>query len=162
MKIIPAEPENAADAGRIIHTSWLETYRGLMPDRVLDAHTADHCTARAQKFYKNYRLAYIDGEAAGVVCFTDKAREFCTHCEGGEIEALYVLGRFQRQGVGSALINTVFEAVGAMGITLFVLEGNEKAIRFYQKQGFEFTGKKIDDYKNGMTELEMFRGSIMA
>ena len=162
MEIIHAAIENAADAGRIIYTSWLETYRGLMPDRVLDAHSLKRCTDRAEQFYKNYRLAYADGQAAGVICFTENARDFCTHCEGGEVEALYVLKKYQHQGIGRALMNTAFEAIGQKGITLFVLKGNENAIGFYKALGFEFTGKSIDDEQNGITETEMFRPLIKA
>ena len=148
---------NAADAGSIIHTSWNEAYKGLVPEEMLAAQTSEKCTARAQRYSECYRIAYIDGEAAGTVCFVSDARDFCTHRDGGEIQALYVLERFQRQGVGSALMQTVYETLGQRGITLFVLDGNDKAIDFYKKQGFVFTGSELNE--GGVTELEMYKGN---
>lgn len=46
-----------------------------------------------------------------------------------------------------------FRDIKRRNITLFVLKGNENAIGFYKKMGFEFTGKELSD--NGLTELEM-------
>lgn len=40
-------------------------------------------------------------------------------------------------------------------VVLFVLEGNEKAIEFYEHMGFRLTGHRIS--RDGMTELGMAR-----
>lgn len=45
------------------------------------------------------------------------------------------------RGVGYALMNAVFERLSRFPkIALWVLKGNEKAIRFYQKYGFYADG----------------------
>ena len=58
-------------------------------------------------------------------------------------------------GVGSTLICEALKDCDSSRVTLFVLKGNENAIAFYKKQGFDFTGKSLED--NGLTELEMIK-----
>ncbi len=56
----------------------------------------------------------------------------------GEIGALYVLRSTQRQGVGRALMSVVASdllARGHVSATLWVLEGNGSARRFYEALG---------------------------
>ncbi len=157
INIVPVTAENAAAAGEIIYTAWGETYRGLMPDEVLDGRSLDRCIERAQLNAQYYRLALIGGEPAGTVCVLPETRDFCTHREGGEIVALYVLKKFQKCGAGKLLLEAASEILGGRNITLFVLKGNENAIGFYKKMGFEFTGSVYEDKDRGMTDLEMFR-----
>lgn len=155
MEIIPVTAENAADFGGVIYRSWGETYRGLIPDEVLDGRSADSWTERAKFSPEGKFIAYVGDESAGAIGILPQAREFCTHGDSGEIVALYVLKKFQRQGIGKALLNAAAEIIGQNGITLFVLKGNGNAINFYKKMGFEFTGKVFEE--GCFTELEMYK-----
>ena len=155
MEIVSVCAKNAGDFGKVICDAWGETYCGLIPDEILDGRRAERWTERARRSPENKFIAYADGEAAGAVGFLPLARDFCTCEESSEIVALYVLKRFQRRGVGKALLERALRELGAQRVTLFVLKGNENAIGFYKKMGFEFTGKVLDE--NGMTELEMVR-----
>ncbi|MBQ3638282.1 MAG: GNAT family N-acetyltransferase, partial [Clostridia bacterium] len=59
----------------------------------------------------------------------------------GEIFALYVLGEVQRQGIGTELTRRALDLLADHPVVaLWVLDGNEKAIRFYEKTGFRFDG----------------------
>ncbi len=153
--IVPVNADNAADFGSVIYHSWGETYRGLMPDEILDGRSADRWTNRARQSPDNKLLVYVGGEAAGAVGMLPQARDFCTHKDSFEIVALYVLKKYQRMGIGSALISEALKRCDSRRVTLFVLMGNDNAIAFYKKMGFEFTGKTLED--NGLTELEMIR-----
>ena len=74
MDIVSVNAENAADGGRIIYEAWGETYRGLMPDDILDGRQLDKCIERAHMNMENKALCYVDGEAAGtIVTLTDTA-----------------------------------------------------------------------------------------
>lgn len=152
-EILPAAVEDAQDIGEIIYTAWRETYRGLMPDEVLDSHSLEQCVERAKQNVEYKRICRVGGEAAGVVCFLPTARDICSHCGGAEIVALYVLKKFQRRGIGKALLEEAKKALGGRHITLFVLKGNDNAVGFYKAMGFEFTGHEIHD--GGMVDLEM-------
>jgi ribosomal protein S18 acetylase RimI-like enzyme len=84
-------------------------------------------------------LAFVDGEPAGVVnCFegvsTFRAQPLLN------IHDIAVSPRFQRRGVGRALLAAVEAEARARGcckITLEVLEGNASAIAAYLKAGYE-------------------------
>jgi ribosomal protein S18 acetylase RimI-like enzyme len=84
-------------------------------------------------------LAFVDGEAAGFAnCFlgvsTFAARPLLN------IHDIAVSPRFQRRGVGEALLRAVEARArerGCCKITLEVLEGNAGAIGAYRKTGYE-------------------------
>lgn len=157
MVIKGVDDTNARDFGRIIYNGWGETYRGLMPDEILDGRSLERWEDMARSRPEGKRVAYVDGEAAGVIGFLPQTREFATYRDGGEIVALYVLKKFQRRGVGKALLDTAMKELDGERVTLFVLKGNENAVGFYKAMGFEFTGHEIND--GGLTELEMVRGA---
>jgi putative acetyltransferase len=72
---------------------------------------------------------YDDGFVKGLILLKDD-----------EIAELYVDPFFERQGIGSALMAYALEKI--LHPRLWVLDGNDNAVRFYQKQGFRFTGEK--------------------
>ncbi|MBQ8965607.1 GNAT family N-acetyltransferase [Ruminococcus sp.] len=155
MEIVRLTNENAHDFGQVICDSWGETYRGLIPDEILDNRKAERWTERARLSPEGKYLAYADGRAVGAIGFLKQARDFCTHRQSCEIVCLYVLKEFHRRGIGRALMEKAFADLGDRDITLFVLKGNDNAAGFYEHMGFEFTGRELDE--GGMTELEMFR-----
>lgn len=68
---------------------------------------------------------------------------------GDEIRKLYVDVFFQGQGVGKALLEYAVKEYNAN--TLWALEKNENAIKFYEKNGFHRTFEKR--YEEGTTEF---------
>lgn len=68
--------------------------------------------------------------------------------EGSRIQELYVDSFFQNQGIGAALIDYAIQKFDAC--YLFVLEKNERAIRFYQRHGFSLTDER--ELEEGTTE----------
>lgn len=68
--------------------------------------------------------------------------------EGSRIQELYVDSFFQNQGIGAALIDYAIQKFDAR--YLFVLEKNERAIRFYQRHGFSLTDER--ELEEGTTE----------
>ena len=72
---------------------------------------------------------YDDGIVKGLI-----------HIENGEICELYVDHFFQREGIGAALIG--FAANEHAARSLWVLEKNQRAIAFYRRHGFEFSGER--------------------
>ncbi|MCR5383780.1 MAG: GNAT family N-acetyltransferase [Saccharofermentans sp.] len=59
---------------------------------------------------------------------------------GKEVDELYVEHFFQGQGIGAALIEFAIKEHDVR--TLWVLEKNTSAIRFYEAHGFHITGNK--------------------
>ena len=57
-----------------------------------------------------------------------------------EVRKLFVEPVLQGQGIGAGLLEYAVEHMGAK--TLWALEKNEGAIRFYQRHGFRLTGER--------------------
>lgn len=70
------------------------------------------------------------------------------HVEGSRIQELYVDSFFQSQGIGAALIDYAIQEFDVR--YLFVLEKNERAIRFYKRHGFSLTDER--ELEEGTTE----------
>ena len=60
--------------------------------------------------------------------------------QDGEIKKLFVEPILQGAGIGAGLLEYALEHLGAQ--TLWTLEKNEGAIRFYQRHGFRLTGER--------------------
>lgn len=133
----------AEDFGRVIYTAWGETYKGLMPDSILEGRSLERWVQRTKENSENKYIAFADGKAVGIVGFLPQARDFVTDNESGEIVALYVLKEYQKQGIGKALMNKALKDISSDKVTLFVLKGNENALEFYKHMGFELTGKEL-------------------
>ena len=81
--------------------------------------------------------------------------------EVAELYALYVHPAWWSTGTGRALMDQVLAKAGATGygcITLWVLEANARARRFYQRAGFSQDGARhvLDDL-GGVTEIRYRR-----
>jgi GNAT superfamily N-acetyltransferase len=59
-----------------------------------------------------------------------------------QLFALYVRAAWWGTGIGHALF---VSAVGDRSACLWVLEGNDRVIRFYERQGFRFDGAGEDE-----------------
>ena len=68
--------------------------------------------------------------------------------KGTEIYKLYIEPCFQREGIGHELIEFAIKEFGADH--LWTLEKNVKAIAFYNRHGFCFTGQR--QFEDGTTE----------
>ena len=66
----------------------------------------------------------------------------------GRLHSLYIDPDALGQGIGHALMNhalSTFTAWGCERATLWVLEGNSRAVSFYERQGWQLTGDtKVD------------------
>ena len=83
----------------------------------------------------------------------------------GEVYAIYVLPEWWGRGAGRLLMAHVVRALAEAGqddITLWVLEGNQRARRFYEAAGFRLDGARQElDLGGPVTELryQLFTGS---
>lgn len=154
----PADREGRAF---VHYTAWKETYTGLMPEGVLAAHTLERCRESAEKGSPEHNFVVLDREngnrVAGFAAISFPARDFVSVPEAGEIVALYVLREYQGLDLGRMLVEHCLSRLHRPRAALFVLEGNKKAIGFYEHIGFRLTGHVLhNETRDGMlTELEM-------
>lgn len=149
----------------IVHVaSWQTAYRGLMPNEVLDALSVEQ---RAD----GWRQIISDADAPGRTIVADRdgqivgwasfgpGRDEGAH-ERGELWGLYAHPSAFSSGVGHALLSAVEVALRADGYTsayLWVLDGNDRAARFYERHGWTEDGSIKLDERQSMTLLERCR-----
>lgn len=139
-EIVPMTTEKEMDEKGYVHyKSWQETYSTLMPDEFLQSITLDKCIKMAHKWTQNTLLLKVDNKTVGFSCFGE-SRE-CK--DDGEIIALYLLEKWQGKKLGYSLMKATCDKLQEKHkLVLWVLKGNDKAINFYKRYGFEFTGKE--------------------
>lgn len=131
--------------------TFLETFAGILAGHGI----VDHCgRAHSPAAYAQY---FADGARAwlaevppsgGPIGFGLIARPDLPGARAGDIELkrIYTLSRFHGAGVGAALMEAaVTAAAGHQRLLLGAYRGNERAIAFYRKNGFEQIGERKFD-----------------
>jgi ribosomal protein S18 acetylase RimI-like enzyme len=138
--IVPMRTDEEISGKAFVHfQSWHETYEGLVDGEYMKTVTLERCEQIARAWRDNLLVAKDGNKVIGFAGYGRYRDE--TMAEYGEIFALYVLRAYQGRKVGIALMNEAVERLAAHpAICLWVLKGNEKAIRFYEKYGFRFDG----------------------
>lgn len=153
-------PEHYDGKGYVHYQAWQETYRGLMDDRILDRQTLENCQTIANR-YPQGTLVLLDrncqNRVVGFACYIAEARDFFSVPSASEIAAIYLLEQYKGLGLGRRLMEACLERLPHPAVVLLVLEGNERAIGFYEHMGFRFTGHRRQDTLWGaeICELEM-------
>jgi GNAT superfamily N-acetyltransferase len=150
----------AADARGLaeVHVrTWRVAYAGLLPQATLDRLDVD---ARAERWRgilsgegiggeaRAGRRAAARGRPAGTTWVAVRGSRVLGFASSGpsreedaptarELYALYLDPDHHGSGIADALIDVAIEAEPAY---LWVLEGNARAIRFYERQGFDLDG----------------------
>jgi GNAT superfamily N-acetyltransferase len=134
-----ATPPDADALGHAHVEAWRESYAGLVPDAVLAALDPRARAALWRDVLAKGGAVHLAERDGAVIGFASGGPQRDTSLPySGEIGALYVLRSAQRQGVGRALMSVVASdllARGHVAATLWVLEGNGSARRFYEALG---------------------------
>jgi len=158
LTVRPATVADAQAIGVCQRTCWRQAYRGLLSQEWLaamdDAERAQMWRqALAESTAPNLTVAEIDDRvigfaAAGTSNDDPPVRDL-------ELYTLYVLDTEYGTGVGQSLFDA---AVAGRPCSLWVAEGNARAIGFYRRQGFRADGarKQIEQWE-GLTVIRMLR-----
>jgi ribosomal protein S18 acetylase RimI-like enzyme len=152
-KIRRAEAKDADDLARVRITGWRQSYKGMMPDALLDKLDIDADAKRLRTAFAdpdNKSLRFVvelEGKIVGMgAC--GKARDVADD-KCGEVYAIYLLDEAKGQGIGRNFMREMVEVLQANGfesLQLRVLEKNEPARKFYEKLGGRVAGKGIFKY----------------
>ncbi|WP_399932587.1 GNAT family N-acetyltransferase [Streptomyces kanamyceticus] len=123
---------------------WRSAYAGLMPQAFLDGLSVEEGTEQLRERLARGRAGAVDliaeraDRTVGWACF-GPARDSDVPPEEAELYALYVHPEQYSTGVGRALLLECAARCTAAGrprLRLWVIEGNTRARRFYERFGF--------------------------
>jgi ribosomal protein S18 acetylase RimI-like enzyme len=161
-----AGPEDAEEVERLRVAGWQAAYRGILPDDYLNRmrvdgerrrrHMAEQATAQRPAIVVE-SVAVQGGAIVGWVA-GGRCRDADRPGPGqGEVYAIYVLPEWWGRGAGRLLMGHAVRALtdaGYRDITLWVLEANEQARRFYAAAGFRPDGARQElDLGGPVTEV---------
>jgi GNAT superfamily N-acetyltransferase len=151
MLLRPAEPEDAIAVARVHVRSWQAAYRTLLPDDYLDH-------LRPEDRAGHYDFATLDHAKPRTVVATEEGSiiGFATTAPSrepdlpnhAELAALYVDPGHWSRGVGVALLSAARAHLAERGFSnayLWILTGNSRAERFYQRDGWVPDGLRRTD-----------------
>lgn len=160
MTLRRATDADAAAVGRIHVESWNVAYRGLMPDDVI---------ARTDLAYRTQFWAERIADPDWPVFVIDEDGTCIAFCQMiptrdsdddnkrvGHITSLHVLPHLRGRSYGRTLVDHVlaeFARRGFTAVTLWVLEENRNARRFYEKYGFTLDGGTRRNPKTQVPEV---------
>jgi GNAT superfamily N-acetyltransferase len=157
VEVRPAHADDAAAIATVHLASWQAGYRGLISQDYLDSLDLTAWTDR-----RVFRLGQVDWSRGGcyvaidgnndVAGFTDVGPTRDDDRDStivGEVRAIYLAPDAWGKGLGRALMAaglTQLASCGYREATLWVLDSNERARRFYKAAGFDPDGAaKVDD-----------------
>ena len=150
------EQDDVMAISHVYEESWKSAYKGLIPQTYLEEIPKGHwANALKSGIWKN--ILMLDGEkiigtSAYCAARDEKLNGY------GEIVSIYFLPDYMGKGYGKLLFKEVLNRLhieGYKDIYLWVLEGNNRAIRFYEKLGFKPNGAYLDDNIGGKDLKEL-------
>lgn len=139
--IKPMETDEEIQGKAFVHWKcWQETYPGLVSQEYLSKLTLEKCEEKAFLWRDNILVAKEGERVIGFVGFGNHGPE---EPDMGEVFALYVLPEYHGTGVGRQLMDAALEKLASYPhICLWLVKGNARALRFYEKCGFHLTGEE--------------------
>ncbi len=140
--IKPMETVDEIDGKGYVHyKSWQETYTGLVDANYLETKmTLEKCIAIARKWTDDILVAKDGEKVVGFAGYGKYRDDSLSDC--GEVFSIYVLADYYGKKIGYELMSAALEKLSACSkIAVWVLKGNERAIRFYERFGFRFDGR---------------------
>jgi GNAT superfamily N-acetyltransferase len=157
------ERGDAAELAAVHVAAWLAAYRGLMSDSFLDDISIEQWQERWTERLSGdelppVRVAVRDGALVGLCMVATPSRDEDAGDGVAEIVAMNVRPDAWRSGVGNLLMNDAldrFRSDGWRVASLWVVDGNDRAEKFYQRFGFEFDGASTSHEPSGAREVRM-------
>ena len=141
-KIRKTTKNDVEELSRLKQIMWMQTYRGIYSDDVIDNFDYEK---HKNKFLKlidnpdiNFYVVESDNKLIGYMAYGLPTRPFRDYEQ--EIGLLYLLKEYQRNGIGRELFNIAFNGIKEKGYKEFFISCNKynvNAQEFYKKMGGE-------------------------
>jgi GNAT superfamily N-acetyltransferase len=129
-----AQPADLAPLAQLWCDGWMEAHAAHVPDALLSARTPDSFHTRLLKFGNDLRVAGPAGAPTGLCAV-----------RGAELNQLFVAPSARGTGLAADLLANGEARLATKGVTsafLLCLIENERAARFYEKQGWQNLGPR--------------------
>ena len=155
-----AIPGDAPAVAHVHVESWNVAYRGIMPDAVIARTDLAYRTRFwAERIATRDWPVFVIEEAGSVVAFCQMVPSPDAGDDPGtvgHITSIHVLPQLRGRGHGRALLDHAFAEFRRRGfaeVTLWVLEENTSARRFYETLGFRDDGARKVYPNTGVPEV---------
>jgi ribosomal protein S18 acetylase RimI-like enzyme len=142
--------------------SWQAAYRGLLPEDFLQNLSVQRREEQWQRGLQNLEQVILVYEQDTPVAFCGFApsRDDVDKTRIAELGTIYALESAWGQGIGQSLWQEAIKLMREKGfteLTLWVLKGNERAIKFYERMGMVFDCTTKTERLNESLELHELR-----
>lgn len=148
--------DNYLEISKIYESSWKYAYKDIIPQDYLANIPTGQWANSINKAGMNSLVLIENGRMAGTASFCKSRWE--KYSDYGEIVSLYFLPDYIGKGYGKLLLNKCIEELKQCGfskVLLWVLEDNHRARKFYEKNGFIYSGVLLDDNIGGKKVREV-------
>jgi ribosomal protein S18 acetylase RimI-like enzyme len=151
VSIREARPEDAAGIAHVHVAVWRSTYRGIMPDALLDDLSVEQRTewwrtVLSQPLSESFTL--VGETEGGIVAFAGGGRAEGEPESTAELYTIYILQDYQGQGIGRAMMREAAARLTARGyarLVLWVASANPSRA-FYDHLGGTPCGEKTETF----------------
>ena len=163
-----AEIADVPAAARLHVRSWQAAYEGQLPQAFLDQLEED--IPRREAIWKRIvesptneteqLWVSVEGEAITGFLYLCPTRDEDADRETGELGAIYLDPDHWGRGLGKSLMAKAVEELKSLGFkkaTLWVLESNDRARRFYEALGWKADGAVKSEQAGGPVTLKEVR-----
>nr|WP_217346190.1 GNAT family N-acetyltransferase [Noviherbaspirillum sp. L7-7A]MBV0880580.1 GNAT family N-acetyltransferase [Noviherbaspirillum sp. L7-7A] len=165
MSMRPAVEDDAYAIARVQILAWRQAYAGMMPQAFLDRMDSVRRVTgwrRALSAPGAMATDVVLGQAGEIIGFFvyGPSRDADAAVGTGELVAINLLPAHWRQGLGRVMMTRLLTVAAErrwQAVTLWVLEANMQARRFYEAHGFEADGASQVDANLTGTPLHLVR-----
>lgn len=157
-----AKIQDARAIAEVHVKSWQSAYRGLLPEEFLQSLSVDRREQQWRSGMENPEQAILIYELEKIVAFCSFAPtrdDDLDKTKVAELGTIYALESCWGQGIGKQLWAEAIKQMRERGfseVMLWVLQGNDRAIKFYGRMGLSFDGKtKTETWQNGVVLNEL-------
>ena len=160
LQVRAAEISDARALGRILSRSFRTAFAPfLSPETVEACGQVENCIALMENLLREgnmrFLLGLLDGVPMGELIWGDGPTP-----DQAEIQAIHSLPESWGTGLGAAMLHKALEDMAESGrksVILWAFRDNTRARRFYEKQGFTFTGEERTGEFDGAVEVRYIR-----
>jgi GNAT superfamily N-acetyltransferase len=155
-----AKLEDAEGIARVHTDSWQTSYRGILPDTVLDRIDVGQRAESRRRILRDhsvFQLVAYDLTHGDIVGFCDAGPSRRHVPYAGEVYAIYLAHRAKRHGIGQEMFERVQAWLAAQdmhSMIVWVLENNHHARRFYEAMGGK-PGARFSSRVGGFPVVEL-------